>query len=266
MPSTYAHYRFGVQMLSGMPGDVRRTVQRFRQLFDMGLHGPDIFFFSSPLLPGGARTLGSKFHSQTGEEFFTRVCRGLRLEPSEAADAYLYGLLCHYCLDSVCHPYIRETADRGEVTHHRLETEFERLLLEKDGKVPACSQDLSQHIRLTSGECDTVARFYPGVTRNTVRESVASMGFYVKLLAAPEGMRRSLLRKGMGVMGKRLPDFLMEEKPNTLCQPYLPGLTECWEKAAENFPEMLSVLQAHMTYGADLGEDFREKFDDIPQK
>ncbi len=261
MPSTYAHYRFGVQMLAGMPGDVRRTIQRFRQLFDMGLHGPDIFFYASPLLPGGASALGGKFHSQTGEEFFTRVCRGLRLDPSEAGAAYLYGVLCHYCLDSVCHPYIRTVAEKGEVTHTRLETEFERLLLEKDGKVPACSQDLSQHLHLTAGECETVARFYPGASRGTVRESVSAMNFYTKLFAAPEGMRRSILRKGVEVAGKRFGDFLMEEKPNALCRSYLPELLECWEQAAARFPEMLSQLQAHMTYGAAFGEEFREKFD-----
>ena len=28
MPSTYAHYRFGVGLLPTMPGDVRRTIQR----------------------------------------------------------------------------------------------------------------------------------------------------------------------------------------------------------------------------------------------
>ena len=126
MPSTYAHYRFGIQMLPQMPADVRRTIQRFRQLFEMGLHGPDIFFYNSPLIKTNVGFWGAKFHEQTGEDFFTRVCRNLRLEPSEAAAAYLYGVLCHYCLDAHCHPYVHKTAEKGEVTHAQLETEFER--------------------------------------------------------------------------------------------------------------------------------------------
>ena len=32
MPSTYAHFRFGSLLLPHMPGDVRRTILRFRQL------------------------------------------------------------------------------------------------------------------------------------------------------------------------------------------------------------------------------------------
>lgn len=44
MPANYAHYRFGKQLLSGMCPNDRRSIQRFRRLYDMGLHGPDIFF------------------------------------------------------------------------------------------------------------------------------------------------------------------------------------------------------------------------------
>ena len=34
MPSTYAHYRFGLGMLPKFPGDSRRTIQRFRRLYN----------------------------------------------------------------------------------------------------------------------------------------------------------------------------------------------------------------------------------------
>lgn len=260
MPSTYAHYRFGTQMLTTMPGDVRRTIQRFRQLFEMGLHGPDIFFYNSPLLKTNVGFLGAKYHEQTGEDFFARVCRSLRLEPSEAATAYLYGVLCHYCLDSLCHPYVRKAAEKGEVTHAQLETEFERYLLELDGKLPACSQDLSQHIRLTPGECETVARFYPPASPGNIKRSVKDMAVFVKLFAAPEGMRRNVLEKGVGIVAKSYSDMLMAEKPLPLCLPYLPGLMEKYEKAARRFPEMLNQLQAHMAYSAPFGDEFKGIF------
>ena len=260
MPSTYAHYRFGTALLPNMPADVRRTIQRFRQLYEVGLHGPDIFFYNSPLLKTKARFLGAKYHEQTGESFFERVCRNLRLEPSEAATAYLYGVLTHYCLDAVCHPYVCKTAEKGEVTHAQLETEFERYLLEQDGKTPACSQDLSQHIRLTPGECETVARFYPPASAADVKESVKGMAFFVKLFATPAGMRRNVLAKGVNAAGKAYADMLMAEKPLPLCAPHIPELTERYEKAMQRFPEMLSQLQAHMTYAAPFGDEFKGIF------
>ena len=260
MPATYAHYRFGTQMLPAMPGDARRTIQRFRRLFDVGLHGPDIFFYCSPLLRTATDALGGKYHNQTGEEFFTRVCRSLRIAPSEAGIAYLYGVLCHYCLDAACHGYIAQVENRGEVTHSQLETEFERRLLEMDGKVPACSQDLSTHIRLTPGECETVAKFYPPSSGKSIGSCVSGMARYVKLFAMPEGMGRKVLEKGVSLTGKRYADMLMAEKPLPLCAPYLPELMERYEQAAERFPEMLTQLQAHMTYGAPFGEEFKDIF------
>lgn len=260
MPSTYAHYRFGAALLPTMPGDVRRTIQRFRQLFDMGLHGPDIFFYNSPLLKTATDSLGRKYHQQTGEDFFSRVCRSLRVSPSEAGIAYLYGVLCHYCLDTACHSYILEVADRGEVTRAQLETELERLLLEMDGKIPACSYDLSTHIRLTPGECETVARFYPPASAKNIKDSVGGMARYVKLFAMPEGVGRRVLEKGVGMAGKQYADMLMAEKPLPLCEPYLPGLMEKYQQAMDRFPEMLTQLQAHMTYSAPFGDEFKGKF------
>ena len=106
MPSTYAHYRFGVALLPTLPGDVRRTIQRFRRLFDVGLHGPDIFYFQNSVIKSGGFSLGVKYHEMTGKSLFPRLCRLVRLEKSEAAQAYLYGLLCHYCLDARLHPII----------------------------------------------------------------------------------------------------------------------------------------------------------------
>lgn len=48
MPANYAHYRFGVKAIPLLPAEMQRTVRRFRRLYDMGLHGPDLFFSISP--------------------------------------------------------------------------------------------------------------------------------------------------------------------------------------------------------------------------
>lgn len=260
MPSIYAHYRFGVAMLPGMPGDVRRTIGRFRRLFDVGLHGPDIFFYHPLLRKGSAEAPGRKYHHQTGREFFQRVCRVTRMEKSEAAQAYLYGVLCHYALDSVCHPFIGEQTARGPATHLEMEAEFDRFLLDRDGKRPPESQDMSPHIRLTPGECETVAKFYPGVTARSVEISVANMARCTKLFAAPDGARRTVLRKGMETLGPRVSGLLMTVGPNSRCANLDHSLLELYDQAAESFPELLVQIQAHLTYNGLLGEEFAHPF------
>ena len=126
MPAHYAHYRFGDKLLPTLPANVSRPILRFRRLFDMGTQGPDLFFYYNILTDNAVDKLGKKLHTMTGREFFGMICRRLRLEPTEAGQAYLYGLLAHYCLDRTCHKKIREVTEDGKIGHIELETEFDR--------------------------------------------------------------------------------------------------------------------------------------------
>ncbi len=260
MPANYAHYRIGVALLPTMPADVRRTISRFRRMFDVGLHGPDLFFFHNILFPTKAGKLGNKYHNQTGREFFQRLCRVARLEKSEAALAYIYGALCHYTLDSFCHPFVVEQSKIGPAVHSEIEAEFDRFLLDLDGKKPPESQDLSHHLHLTPGECGAVAKFYPPATGRQVQVSLRNMAKYTKLFATPEGARRSLLRKGMNVLGPNVAGNLMTTGPNPRCTHMNQKMLELYHRAMEAFPELLSQLQAHMTYNGLFGEEFTKIF------
>ena len=131
MPATYAHYRFGKLLLPALPADARQCIQRFRRMYDMGLQGPDFFFFYNPFVKTATVKLGSVFHHQTGQEFFQVACKAAT---SDAAKAYLYGLLGHYCLDSICHPFVNRLVEIQEARHIPLESEFERFLLALDGE------------------------------------------------------------------------------------------------------------------------------------
>lgn len=260
MPATYAHYRFGSQMLGHMPADMCRTAKRYRRLYDVGLHGPDLFFFYRPGMPSKVRVLGHKFHIQTGREFFSRVCRMLRLEPSEAGQAYLYGVLCHYALDAACHPFVEEISREGVISHTRLETEFDAYLLRRDGKQPPARQDLSKHIFLTPQECEIAARFYPGADARQIASSVRSMASIRSLLAAPQKDPRVLLSKVMGAASREYRDMIIGSQPDVRCEALLEPLHQHYHRAAGRFPEMLMQLGAHLTYNAPLGEEFSPIF------
>ena len=260
MPANYAHYRFGSRMLSAMPGDIQRTAKRFRRLYDVGLHGPDIFFYNNLLRPTKNGSLGSRLHKQTGRECFSRICRSIRLEPSQGAEAYLYGALCHYALDSVCHPFVWEQDSNGIAEHIALETEFDRFLLDMDGKQPPETQDLSRHLHLEQKECALVARLYSGVTEKTVVAALRNMTLATKTLTMENAGGRQLLEKGLGLAGQKYRGFVMTKGPNPQCSALDAPLLELYNKAEEKFPDLLMQLCAHLTYNAPLGEDFALPF------
>ena len=254
MPATYAHYRFGAQMLNRMPGDVRRTAKRHRHLFDMGLHGPDLFFFYRPVCSTQISKLGSKFHRQTGREFFSRVCRNLRLDPSEEGKAYLYGILCHYALDSHCHPIVNEKSREGMLNHSRIEAEFERFLMVRDGIRPPAQMRLTKHMVLTEQECAAVSRFYPGTQPKHIRESVKEMAAICKLLELPEGIVRSMVIRTIGAGSKTFRHMVVQPEPDPLCEELNLPLLEQYHEAGKVFPAMLLQLLANLTYNAPFGE------------
>lgn len=260
MPSTYAHFRFGSLLLPHMPGDVRRTILRFRQLFDVGLHGPDIFYFAPPPFQNNIRFLSVKFHEQSGREFFQRICRIARMERSEASQAYLYGVLCHYCLDAVCHPSMAKWMEEYKLTQLEIEAEFDRFLMVADGRFPPNAQEFTSHMQLTPGEADTVAKFYAGANGRSVLNCVKGMARTTRLSVTPEGARRSLVVKGVSLLDKELTEFIIPTKPNPRCAHLDKPLLALYRQAQELFPQLLSQLQAHMTYNALFGEDFTPIF------
>lgn len=260
MPSVYAHYRFGVQLIAKLPQPIQRTIGRFRQLYDMGLHGPDIFYYQGAVLPGTGMKLGNKFHTQTGKVFFEHVCRSIRLSPSEGAMAYLYGVLAHYALDALSHPFINRMAGQGKATHTQIETEFDRFLLELDGKKPPHMQDLSGHIKLTPGESETVARFYAHVGAGTVKKCVANMASATKFLVVPKGGRRKLMEKTVLALSPRTAERMIPLHPNRACSELDPSLLRLYEMAMDRYPVLLEQIRGHLRKNAPLGTDFSVPF------
>lgn len=257
MPSIYAHYRFGAEMIAKMPKRQQRTVTRFRQLYDMGLQGPDIFYYQG-LIKGEA--IGDLYHNETGIAFFERVCAVVRSNPSEGARAYLYGVLAHYALDSLSHPFINRMAQEGSLSHSQIETEFDRYLLFMDGKKPPHLQDLSKHIRLTPGECQTAAAFYPKIKTRQLKTHIHRMAVITKALVLPQGYRRKLMEKTVGILQPRIAGRFMGVHTATAGRKLNPDLMRLYEIAAQRYPILLEQIQAHMRNKEPLGTDFSVPF------
>lgn len=257
MPSNYAHYRFGCLALEAMEAKQSRFVGRFRQLYDVAQHGPDLFFYDNPFWGNEGTRLGKAFHGQTGQEFFTNACAAWKAAPSDAGRVFLYGLLGHYCLDSHCHPYIWQLHNSGAVRHAELETDFDRFLLRKDGRVPPHVQHTGGHIRLTRGECVTAAQFFPEVKPGRVHRCVGNMRLYSKLLAHKN---RKALEAVLKLANENVRDHVMHTRANPRCEAIHPELLCCFDRALEKYPAMVAQLDAYLDRGEPLGADFEPKF------
>lgn len=252
MPGVYAHYRFGRQVLSNLSPKQKQCVTRFRRLYDMGLYGGDIFHYYSPLMETEAGKLEESYHSQSGVAFFSHA---LEQATTEGAKAYLYGVLAHYCLDSLCKAYLQRQKEAGK-NLAALDADFDCYLLTIDGHM--LPYDLSQHMVLTRGECVTVSQFYPPATAAQTHAAVRHMTYLYRLLARKNQKR---VRRMLSLLAKS--DLKYRAFPEVL--PYVPTATSQdlmarYSRAVKLYPELLKELTRAMEEGTPLGGIFKPTF------
>lgn len=260
MPSGYAHYRFGTQVLPLLPADVREPLLRHRALFDMGLHGPDFLYFHSFFRKTSLYELGNLYHEKSGRAFFSDACAHVKALFSEAAAAYLYGLLGHYCLDSACHPFVYAMTEDGDPGHSALETEFDRYLMTLDGIRKPHETNISRHLRLNPEEYRIVASFFPEITPKEAAACIRSMALSQKLLTIPTPLGHGVVVTFTWVAGGNTTGKVMTVGADPRCAHLDEQLLALYDRALERFPALLEQLHHHMAYGAPLGEQFQANF------
>ena len=75
MPSTYAHYRMGQEVALRVPKWKKNIIDKNKELFNIGLHGPDILFYYHPLASNRVNEIGYRMHEHSGSEFFEEAAK-----------------------------------------------------------------------------------------------------------------------------------------------------------------------------------------------
>ncbi len=254
MPSSYAHYQFGTQVLPTLPADIRFSVQRYRTLYDLGLQGPDFFFYYKLGKDTAVKQLAGKYHHRTGRDVFGTICRNLS-HPTDGELAYLYGLLGHYCLDSLCHPLVNEIVGDDSLAHNALESEFERFLMERSGVRKPHSYNRGIHLKCSKDQAALISRFYPEARPAQIHEGLNTMSVVLALLTIHAGAKKVL-----ELMGDPNPGLLMHKMPDPAYVQYNDALLEGFNRALVLYPELLQQLHSHMAFGGELGKEFENIF------
>lgn len=193
MPSTYAHYRMGKEVIPHLNAEEREIVENYSDLYMIGLHGPDILFYYGALWSNCVNAVGFGLHEQSGRSFFEAACKAIaNSKNQEAALAYTYGVLNHFALDVSCHKYVDEKIASSGITHAEIEVEFDRSLMILDGYDPV-SHVLTDHIHPTAANAEIISAFYSGITARQIKKSLNSMIHYNKLLLANTELKKKML-------------------------------------------------------------------------
>ena len=149
MPGFMTHYLFGVKNLQQIRqnGECRtllESIDRNKTVFQLGLQGPDIFFYH---LASQLRTVrpGSIVHKRWTGAFLKSLIEAPEIfweeQKRRTAQAYAAGFLGHYIFDTQMHPYVydltgvgRLLKKKGYADHIALETDIDACLLKRYAK------------------------------------------------------------------------------------------------------------------------------------
>ena len=103
MPDVVFHSEFGRDVRRALPDDIRSALEDAPYTF--ALFGPDAWFMWRPWMRQEGR--GRRMHTTRPGAFLMALAdRAASLESPDALFSYLAGFLCHYAMDTACHPYI----------------------------------------------------------------------------------------------------------------------------------------------------------------
>lgn len=220
MPGFTTHYIFGMKAYNDMPfTPLKHTIAKYRWLYQLGLQGPDMFFYNIPILRHrDYRNVGSYMHEHKVNAFFECCLRRIGTirsrQQQEEAISYLAGFMNHYIADSICHPYvygrIGYQVDAPTSMHHgmhaHLENELDAILLWKYKKKKPSEFNQTATICLNGQEIQFISHFlascinetyYPITYRNNfqvtpamVHRSIWALRFGCRTLSDKTGKKK----------------------------------------------------------------------------
>lgn len=237
MPTTYTHYRYGSDVLATLPKPLKESIQKHREIFDLGCHGPDLLFYNMSPKNAFLNQLGSELHKVPSTIFFEHALKVLETsEDKVAARAYIYGFLCHFALDSQLHGYVEKMIYESGVPHNEVEMEFDRFLLVED-KIEPVSYKRSKLVIAKPHYARVIAPFFEGlkfknedqveihidtVEAKQIYASIQGMQRILNLLTAPSWIKRNILKVLMKA-SKQYDDkygLILSAKPNPACDTF----------------------------------------------
>lgn len=273
MPTTYAHYRFGRDVYKQLPDQAQSIIRSHGGLYNIGLHGPDLLFYYKVYQKTPVSQTGFAMHDRPGNEFFQQAAKVMKKRYGRPCSksgfsfltsskyAYLFGFLCHFALDSNCHPYVERMVRETGISHSEIEAELDRDLMARDGLDPMVCRPTA-HLRPRVFYGSIISKFFPDITPGQIVASIRSMRFCCNLLA-PSGQKLRFVVLQL-LKGTPLPsavrEMIIKEHPNPACAPISRELERRYATAVRDAAELIVNFMDHVENGAALDNRLKHTF------
>ena len=218
MPGFRAHHFFGDQIINNLPaGYAANCIKKHRTVYNLGLQGPDLFFYAVPSHIVHSENIGAIMHHQNTNAFIRALIKAQKKlrnpEYRAIAEAYLCGFIGHYTLDTTAHPYVHYRSKKTEVesathvfgSHLQLETDLDAVIMKHYEHRHIADFSCADAIRLTKPERFAVAillhtairKVYPDISIHIVEifHAIWSTRQLFRIIMDPSGSKKAWFRK-----------------------------------------------------------------------
>ena len=250
MPSCMAHYQFGQDILKTLNFPLRQLVTAYKEEFDIGLQGPDIFFPFQMLKNPGLLRYGLQWHYCSANQMFAPL---FSQKPKKAsAFAYTLGLLCHYFLDSACHPYIM-TNSHTLPEHWKMEAAYDKAIMLRGGY----GSERHAYLPFEMLDFAGIALIWPRLTARIVENSIQATRTLKKAIDTNSAL------VFLGKLGKAYSHLSLWNNPSLMTKEQVShekALDRFYAQALKDGAEMIETLFHGIGHDQPLYDRFKLNF------
>ncbi len=266
MPSHYAHYYFGNEVVRIMPGDVKDIINHDGDTLDaymMGLHGPDFLAFYRPWTKNALKKEGSQIHNAPGREFLQGAAAKLKANPKPEAYSYIFGCINHFVLDAYCHPIVTEYMAKSSLTHGKLEREFDNFVLQICRKSPR-RVNLDRLFPHSEHLDEIISGFYRSTTPSRTHEAIETMNSILSAFSQPKRSTRHTIYRLLSLIPKESirdsRDMIYREDPEPRAMECNGRMFDALNKAVTTASTELDAFMNYMLLDEPLDEFFNRNY------
>ena len=263
MPTTYAHWRFGCDCIETLPEELKKIIRDHRELYDIGVHGPDIFFYD--LKHNEVSKYGQDLHRLPAKDFFNNAIEVYKSNDSDkdAMLSYILGFLSHYALDSQCHTYInKKDYETDDLSHNKIEAEYDGHLMRLDGKRVG-QINRAKSLKPDNHTSEIISRFFP-FSSEEIERTTKGQKRIISALNCKTGLKRKVAGRILRKLNKfDYADLLVQAKEDERCKASNLRIDKLRGFALEVYPVLASNICNVINNNGELLPYFNRIFDPV---